>query len=46
MVQSIEQYGDVLKVILKPTKKFPGGSNYFYCDANARELVEKYGWGV
>ena len=44
MVQSIEQYDDVLKVILKPTKNFPEGSNYFYCDASARWLVEKYNW--
>lgn len=44
MVQSIEQYGDVLKVILKPTKNFPEGSNYFYTDASARELVEAHSW--
>lgn len=44
MVQSIEQYDDVLKVILKPTKSFPEGSNYFYTDASARELVEMRGW--
>lgn len=44
MVQSIEQYGDVLKVILKPTKNFPEGRNYFYCNASARELVDEYTW--
>lgn len=43
MVQSIEQYDDVLKVILKPTKVHPTGS-YFYTDASARELVEAYTW--
>jgi hypothetical protein len=44
IVQSIEQYDDVLKIILKPTKSFPRGSNYFYTDASARELVEWYCW--
>lgn len=44
MVQDIEIYGDVIKVILKPTKKFPNG--YFYTDNNpiARELIESYSW--
>ena len=28
---------DVLKVILKPTQRFPEG--YFYCDASDEELV-------
>lgn len=39
-VQRIEEYGDVLKVILKPIKKFPVG--YFYTDNNpiARELIK------
>lgn len=46
MIQRIEQYDDVLKVILKPTKSFPEGSNYFYTDASARELVERYNWGL
>lgn len=43
-VLRIEEYGDVLKVILKPTKTFPVG--YFYTDNNpiARELVESYSW--
>lgn len=44
MVKDIEQYDDVLKVILKPTKSFPEGNNYFYTDASARELVEGYCW--
>lgn len=39
-----EKYGDVLKVILKPTKTFPVG--YFYTDNNpiAKELVKSYSW--
>ena len=43
-VERIEEYDDVLKVILKPTKKFPIG--YFYTDNNpiARELIENYSW--
>ena len=43
-VERIEKYGDVLKVILKPTKKFPVG--YFYTDDNeiTRELIESYSW--
>lgn len=43
-VLRIEEYGDVLKVILKPTKTFPVG--YFYTDNNpiARELVKSYSW--
>lgn len=43
-VQRIEEYGDVLKVILKPTEAFPVG--YFYTDNNsiARELVKSYTW--
>lgn len=43
-VLRIEEYGDVLKVILKPTKTFPVG--YFYTDNNpiARELIESYTW--
>lgn len=43
-VLRIEEYEDVLKVILKPTKKFPIG--YFYTDNNpiARGLVESYSW--
>lgn len=45
-IQNIEIYGDYIKVILKPTKKFPEGSNYFYTDNNstARELIESYSW--
>ena len=43
-VLRIEEYGNVLKVILKPTKKFPNG--YFYTDNNpiARKLVDSYSW--
>ena len=43
-VQNTEVYGDVLKVILKPTKNFPEG--YFYTDNNevARQLVESHTW--
>lgn len=43
-VERIEVYGDVLKVILKPTKKYPNG--YFYTDNNsiARQLIESYTW--
>ena len=46
-VESIKEYrqkngNDVLKVILKPTQRFPDG--YFYCDASDEELVKKYTW--
>lgn len=46
MVQDIEIYGDVVKVILKPTKKFPLG--YFYTDNNpvALNLINSYSWGL
>ena len=45
-VQNIEYYGDTLKVILKPTDKFPAGRNYFYCDSDAKtlDLVNNYSW--
>lgn len=38
----------VLKVILKPTKKFPEGKNFFFTDDNdiTRELIESYTWGL
>ena len=44
-VESIKEYrqkngNDVLKVILKPTQRFPDG--YFYCDASDEELFKKY----
>lgn len=42
MIERIEQYEDTLKVILKSTKKFPNG--YFYCDADAIDLVQSYSW--
>ena len=40
----VETYGDVLKVVLKPTRKFPNG--YFYTDNNpvALELINNYSW--
>lgn len=46
-VESIKEYrqkngNDVLKVILKPTQRFPDG--YFYCDASDEELVRQYTW--
>lgn len=49
MVQSIEEYRqkdgiDILKVYCKPTKNFPEGSNYFYVDADAKDLVNQYCW--
>ena len=33
---------DVLKVVLKPTQKFPEG--YFYCDSCDEKLVRSYTW--
>lgn len=33
---------DIIKVILKPTAKFPNG--YFYCPREAEELVDSYVW--
>ena len=44
MVDRIEQYDDTLKVILKPTKLFPEGRNYFYCDSEDIDLVENHSW--
>lgn len=48
MVERIEQYRQVngvwiLKVFLKPTKKFPNGG-YFYSPAEAIDLVQRYNW--
>ena len=43
-VERIEQYKDTLKVILKPTKKFPEGRNYFYCDSEDIDLVQSHSW--
>lgn len=43
-VERVEQYEDVLKVILKPTKKFPEGMNYFYTDVEAVDLVQSRCW--
>ena len=44
-VLEVEQYRqlngeDILKVILKPTQRFPDG--YFYCDASDEKLVRNY----
>ena len=46
-VENIKKYRqlsglNVLKVILKPTQRFPEG--YFYCDASDEELVKNYTW--
>ena len=43
-IQKIEQYGEVLKVILRPTKVFPEGKNHFYCDSEDIDLVQSYSW--
>lgn len=48
-VQKIEQYRqkngvDILKVILKPTKRFPEGKNFFYAPAESIDLVQKFAW--
>lgn len=43
-VQSIKIYGEIVKVILKPTKTFPNG--YFYTDNSpiALNLINSYTW--
>lgn len=43
-VERVEQYGSILKVILKPTKNFPVGRNYFFTEADAEDLVKRYVW--
>lgn len=43
-IQRIKKYGDTLKVILKPTKLFPEGRNYFYCDSEDIDLVQSHTW--
>lgn len=48
-IERIEQYRqlngtDILKVILKPTKNFPEGSNFFYTETDAEDLVKRYAW--
>lgn len=48
-VERIEQYRqlngvDILKVILKPTTKFPNG--YFFAPAEAVDLVNSFTWGL
>lgn len=42
MVEKIEACSDILKVSLKPTRKFPNG--FFFCDADALDLVQSYSW--
>lgn len=44
MVDRIEQYNDTLKVILKPTRKYPVG--YFYCDSEDEDLVKSHTWFI
>lgn len=43
-IERIEQYENILKIILKPTKRFPNG--YFYTDNNemTRKLISNYSW--
>ena len=44
-VSHVEQCANgVIKVILKPTKAFPEGSNFFYTDEQALPVVERYTW--
>lgn len=47
-VLNIETYSKYIKVILKPTKNFPEGKNFFYTDNNdiAINLVKNYPWGL
>ena len=42
MVEKIEAYDNILKVSLKPTRKFPNG--FFFCDADALDLVQSHSW--
>lgn len=47
-VERIEEYRqkngvDILKVILKPTRKYPNGG-YFYAPTEAIELIKRYTW--
>lgn len=35
---------DIIKVVLKPTKNFPEGANYFYCDSEDEDIVDLYSW--
>lgn len=49
MVEGIKEYRQyngvcILKVYLKPTRKFPEGRNYFYAPAEALSLVQRYTW--
>lgn len=42
-VERIEQFKDVLRITLVPSKNFPY-NNYFYTDVNAIDLVKQYSW--
>lgn len=51
MVERVENYTQkdgqkILKVFYKPTKNFPEGLNYFYCDEDAEDLVQLYSWSL
>ena len=37
---------EVIKAILKPTKVFPEGSNYFYAPREAESLIDAYTWSL
>lgn len=41
-VERIVEYGDILKVILKPTSRFP--INYFYCNFDVLDLLDSLNW--
>ena len=48
-IQEIKTYrqqtgNEILKIFLKPTKKFTEGNNYFYADARDIDLVNQYSW--
>lgn len=43
MVDYVEQYGDVLKVYLKPTKEYPNGA-YFYAGIADEDLIYRFRW--
>lgn len=43
MVDRIEQYADILKVYLKPTKEYPDGA-YFYCNGVDEDLIYRFRW--
>lgn len=37
---------EIIKVICKPTAKYPEGRNYFYCDSEDEDIVDLYNWGL